>query len=69
MGLKSPTASIPPFTNRGVQLAEPCFRGAGSSERGAHDSPKIALEGRGWYSIHRFKGSDPLGRARRSRGL
>ena len=39
-----------PLTNRGVELAEATFRGAGTSDRGPHDPGKKGPWARGWSS-------------------
>ena len=39
-----------PLTNRGVELAEACFREAGNTDRGPHDPGQIGPCTRGWNS-------------------
>ena len=39
-----------PVTNRGVELAEATFRGAGMSDRGPHDSGQNGPWARGYFS-------------------
>jgi len=55
MAPQGPPASNPPFTNRGAQLAEPWFRGAGTSVAVGHDSGLTNPDNRRYNSKNQLK--------------
>lgn len=50
MGAFGDPTECNPVTNRGVELAEATFRGAGMSDRGPHDPGKAGTCARGYFS-------------------
>ena len=62
MGAFGDLEEFNPVTNRGVELAEATFRGAGMSDRGPHDSGQNGPWARGYSSQRSFKQTDPKGR-------
>ena len=50
MGAFGDLEEFNPVTNRGVELAEATFRGAGMSDRGPHDSGQNGPWARGYFS-------------------
>ena len=50
MGTFWAPCDLTPVTNRGVELAEATFRGAGMSDRGPHDSGQNGPWARGYFS-------------------
>lgn len=61
MGAFGDLEEFNPVTNRGVELAEATFRGAGMSDRGPHDSGQNGPWARGYFSLGVFKDARPKG--------
>ena len=55
MGAFGDPTEFNPVTNRGVELAEATFRGAGMSDRVAHDPGKTGTCARGYFSRRQSK--------------